>query len=135
MLAIASQDIATTIDLGFSIVEVSLVAAGCAITSEAGCVEGAGAGLLLSQAIYNVYGGNAAETGFSAASLILTATADKLDDNEFSEATLTSVVTFGAGSLVLDPIGDLAIDAYASGYNHGFFNGVRKIFNGGSFFQ
>jgi hypothetical protein len=32
-------------------------------------------------------------------------------------------------------IADLIIDGYASGYNHGFFNGIETIINGGPFFQ
>jgi hypothetical protein len=134
-LAVASQDIATVIDGGFAILEVSFVAAGCAITSEAGCVEGAAAGLLLGQATFNVFGGNGAETGLSLASLVFTAVADGLEDNEFGEATTTSLATFGAGGLMLDPIGDLAIDGYASGYNHGIFNGIEAIISGGSLFH
>jgi hypothetical protein len=134
-LAVATQDIATVIDGGFAVVEVSLVAAGCAITSEAGCIEGAAAGLLLGQATFNIFGGNGAETGLSLASLVFTAAADVLEDNEFGEATTTSLLTFGAGGLMLDPIGDLAIDGYASGYNHGIFNGIETILNGGPLFH
>jgi hypothetical protein len=100
-----------------------------------GCVEGALGGLLLGQATFNVFGGNAAETGLSFASLIFTAGADVLDDGEFSDATTTALVTFGVGGLMTDPIGDLVVDGYASGYNHGIFNGIETIFNGGSFLR
>ena len=133
--AIATQDFATTIDAGFGAIELGLATAGCIASSEIGCVEGAIGGLLLGQAIFNVFGGNAAETAFSFASLLFTVTADVLEDNEFGEATSTSLVTFGAGGLMLDPIGDLVIDGYASGYNHSVFNGIETIFNGGSLFH
>jgi len=134
-LAIATQDLATTIDAGFGLIEVGLVAAGCVISAEVGCVEGAWGGLLLGQAIFNVFGGNAAETGLSGVSLIFTVAADVLEDGEFGEATTTSLVTFGVGSLMFDPIGDFLIDGYASGYNHEIFNGIETIFNGGSLFK
>jgi hypothetical protein len=133
--AIATQDLATTIDAGFAMVEIGLVATGCIASSEIGCVEGAAAGAFLGQMIFNGFGGNAAETGFSFASLLFTVVADVLDDNEFGEATTTSTATVAAGGLMLDPIGDLVIDGYASGYNHGIFNGLETIFKGGSLFH
>jgi hypothetical protein len=76
-------------------------------------------------------GANAAETIFSFASLALTVTADALDDRQLGEASSTSFVTFLAGGLMLDPIGDVIIDGYASGYNNGTFNGINTLMNGG----
>jgi hypothetical protein len=112
-----------------------LAAAGCVASAEIGCVEGTVAGVVLGQATFNLFGGKAAETGFSGLSLVFTAGADLLEDGEFGEATTTSLVTFGVGGLMLDPIGDLVIDGYSSGYNHEIFNGIETIFSSGSFFH
>lgn len=60
---------------------------------------------------------------------------DDFSDGELGESTATSFVTFVVGGMNPDPIADLVIDGYASGYNHGFFNGIHTIMNGGSFMQ
>jgi RHS repeat-associated protein len=131
--AIATQDAATYVDAAFVYIEFGLVAGFCIATIEAGCVEGALGGLLLGQAMFNLSGANALETGLSFVSLVLTVAADGLDDGQFGEASLMSAVTFGVGTLMTDPIADFMIDGYASGYNHEIFNGIGTIFNGGSF--
>ena len=124
-LATASQDIATLIDLGFAIPEVVILAIGLS-----GGPETIPLVISTFDIIYNASGGNLAETFFSGASLVLTAAADYLDDHQIGDATMTSAITFGAGLMVPDPIGDLVIDSYASGYIHGIFSGFTDIMNG-----
>jgi hypothetical protein len=127
----ATQDIATAIDLVGTGIEFAAVVVGCSAGGLAGC----GAGLLASWAVFNSSGMNTAETGFSFASLALTAAADRLDDGNLGEASSTSITTVLAGGAMWDPVADLVIDAYASGYNHGVFNGFDTIMNGGSFLR
>jgi hypothetical protein len=92
-------------------------------------VGACGAGLLASWEIFAVTG-NPLESALSGLSLVLTATDDYLDDGQLGESTFTSAITFLAGGINPDPIVDLAIDGYASGYNHGFFNGINDILFG-----
>jgi hypothetical protein len=108
-------------------VEFALVATGCFVEELPGC----GAGLVASWTIFNLSGMNTAETVFIGISLALTTAADRLDDGSLGEASSTSFTTFLAGGAMWDPIADLFIDAYASGYNHGIFNGIDTIMNGG----
>ncbi len=124
--ATVTQDIATAIDYVFSVVELFLIGAGCVDGGPAGCVAGATAG----RVIFNS-GPNAAESTLSGVSLALTFAADLLDDQKLGEATSTSFVTFVTGAMMPDPIGDLAIDGYASLYNHGVLNGIDTIMKGG----
>ena len=125
-----TQDLATVVNLNFALVELYFIVMGCMAGLE-GCAVGA----LTGELVFNGMGGNLAETILSGASLFFTGTADILDDGEFSEVTITSAATFGAGTLMFDPIGDLAIDGYSSGYNHGIFNGILTVMNGGSIFK
>ena len=126
-----TQDLAMLIDTPFAITEGIFIIGECIAVPLAGCITGA----LMGQAAFNLTGANTAETILSAASLALTITADLLDDRELGEASRTSFVTFLAGGMSFDPIIDLAIDGYASGYNHGTFNGIDTIMTGGSPFK
>jgi hypothetical protein len=124
-----SQDMATTIDFLFAGLELVLIIDGCAAGPE-GCLAGA----FLSEGIWNM-GPNGLESALSGVSLLLTAYAEYTESGEFGESTQTSFVTFLAGGLAPDPIVDLVIDGYASGYNHGFFNDIFTITNGGDFLK
>ena len=119
-----SQDVATTIDFIFAGVEVVLVVEGCLVGP-----EGCAGGLLASWLVWN-FGPNQLEASLSGVSLALTALDDYLDDQEFGESTSASLTTFLVGGVSPDPIADLIIDGYASGYNHGFFNSINSILNG-----
>jgi len=125
-LATASQDVATVIDLGFAIPEV--------VVGLIGLLSGGPETLPVvvggMDIAWNLSGANGFETGFGLTSLIFTGIADRLDDGQFGDATLTSASTFVAGALMVDPIGDLVIDGYGSGYNHGIFIGIDGIMNG-----
>jgi len=121
---------ATTVDVLFAGLEVVLVVGGCASGGPAGC----GAGLLASWEIFNT-GPNQLESGLSGLSLILTAVEDYSGDQQLGESTPTSFTTFVVGGMSPDPIVDVVIDGYASRYNHGFFNGISTLMNGGPFFQ
>jgi len=125
--ATVTQNIATLIDIPFAITEAIFIVGECIGAPLAGCATGA----FMGQAAFNLTGANAAETSFSLASLALTFAADALDDGQLGEPTGTSLVTFLAGALMLDPIGDVIIDGYASGYNNGTFNGINTLMNGG----
>lgn len=92
--------------------------------------EGCATGGLMGQAAFNGTGANAAESFLGFWSFAFTGVADFIDDGEFGEATATSATTLITGSLMYDPIGDLIIDGYASGYNHGTFNGIISIMDG-----
>jgi RHS repeat-associated protein len=130
-LANGAQDIATLIDLGFAIPEGVIITTGVA----SGGPETIPVAVGGFDIIYNVSGGNLAETFFSGVSLLFTGLADYADDGQLGDAFLTSAITFGAGLAMPDPIGDLVIDGYASGYNHGIFSGATDILNGASFFN
>ena len=133
-VATVTQDIATGIDAVFGLIELGLGVAGCIAFVEVGCIEGAGAGLLAGDIVFNLTGANGAETFFSGVSLAATVIADGLDDGQLGDASLTSAITFGMGAAMPDPIGDFVIDGYASGYNHGIFSGIGALFNGSPFF-
>jgi hypothetical protein len=129
-LATATQDIATGIDFVWASAET-----GFGIEAITGGPEAVAAVVIGVDILYNITGANAWESIFSGLSLIFTYAADSADDGQISETTLTSAVTFGLGLITPDPIIDLAIDGYASGYNHGVFNGVDTIMNGGPTFN
>ena len=74
---------------------------------------------------------NGIETGLSTASFVLTLLADYQDDGELGENTRTAGTTFFAGLVMVDPYTDFVIDKYASGYNHGMYNDIDTILNGG----
>jgi len=124
-LATATQDIATLIDLGFAIPEVLILAIGLSGGPETIPMVITGMDL-----IFVASGANLAETIFSGLSLGFTAAADYLDDRQLGDTTMTSAITFGMGLFMPDPIGDLIIDGYASGVNHGIFGGFMDILNG-----
>jgi hypothetical protein len=124
-----TQDMATTLNFFFGGLEIVIVTGACFAGP-----EGCGAGLLLSWEIFNA-GPNQLESALSGTSLLLTGLEDYSTDNIFGESTETSFVTFVAGGISPDPIADTIIDGYASGYNHGFFNGISTIISGGPFFQ
>jgi RHS repeat-associated protein len=126
-----TQDVATLIDLVGAGMETALIVDGCFAGGLAGC----GTGLLAGITLFNVSGLNLAESGFSGTSLVFTVLADAAEDGELGESSSTSFVTFLAGGMSPDPILDLAIDGYASGYNHEIFNGFHTIINGGGLFQ
>jgi len=125
--------LATLIDV-VGVIVVSLdIGFGCVAGAAAngiGIVPGCGAGLLAGLVGYNTVL-NPFETGLSASSFVLTGFADYLDDGELGEATRTSGTTFFTGLVMVDPYTDLVIDGYASGYNHGRFNDIDTILNGG----
>ena len=125
--ATVTQNIATLIDIPFAITEGIFIVGECIAAPLAGCATGA----FMGQAAFNLTGANFLETAFSGASLALTVTADAFDDGQLGEASGTSLVTFLAGGLMFDPIGDVIIDGYASGYNNGTFNGINTLMNGG----
>jgi hypothetical protein len=118
-----SQDLATTISGIGAGAELTLVAIGCAYQGLPGCGEG----VLLARFVWVGTGLNGVETGLGGVSLGSTIVADFQDDGNFGEATRTSAATFVAGFITTDPIIDLAIDGYASGYNRGYFCGVDTI--------
>jgi hypothetical protein len=123
-----TQDIATGFDFFGALLEVTVVPASCVLGP-----EGCGGGLLIVWTLWNA-GPNQAETALSGISLLITAV-DDYSDGELGESTATSFTTFVVGGMSPDPIADLIIDGYASGYNHGFFNGIVTILNGGSILQ
>jgi hypothetical protein len=125
-----TQDMATTVDGLLAGLEVVLVGGGCMSGGFAGC----GAGLLTSWEIFNM-GPNQLESGLSGVSLLLTAIDDYSEDIQLGENTATSFTTFVIGGMSPDPIADVIIDGYASGYNHEFFNGVFTLANSGPFLQ
>jgi hypothetical protein len=129
--ATVAQDIAMLIDTPFAITEMVFIVGECIAAPPEGCVTGA----LMGEAAFNLSGANAAESILGLASLVLTGAADIIDDGEFGETTDTSFATFLVGGLMFDPIADLAIDGYASGYNHGTFNGIDSLMNGESLFR
>jgi hypothetical protein len=123
-----SQDFATAVDLFYAPIELGFISDGCLAGPE-GCL----AGMLTGQFVFNITLGNAIESGASFVSLVSTGLADYGDDGSFGEATNTSVFTFLLGGASLDPIVDLIIDGYASGYNDGTFCSVDTIISGQCF--
>jgi len=133
-----TQDMATLVDMFGVAMVFGITGAECAVGLTVGGVEGLAveciAGDIEGVIAYNVGGINVIETGFSLASLALNVSADGLDDGQLGEASYTSVTTFVTGLVMVDPFSDLIIDGYASGYNHGYFNDIYTILNGGSLF-
>ena len=123
-----TQDLATGFDFFGALLEVAVVPASCVLGP-----EGCGGGLLIVWTLWNA-GPNQVETALSGLSLLITAV-DDYSDGELGESTATSFTTFVVGGMSPDPIADLIIDGYASGYNHGFFNGIVTIMNGESILQ
>jgi len=139
-IANATQDVATLIDLNGAAAEWNLILLGCSFGGPGGCVAGWKAGMKLWNApIFGPFSANYIEGRFSFASLVFTMAADFEDGGNgflgLEESSATAFVTFSLGQMSPDPIVDLAIDGYASGYNHGIFNDVITIINGGSIFK
>jgi len=130
LIASGTQDLATTVDFVGSEAEVAEMALGCADgipAGGAGVVIGCAGGLLVGRAEWVFGGGNTVETVLGFTSLGFTAVADFADDGQFGDDTLTSVTTTAMGTVILDPIGDLVVDGYGSGYNHGLFPGIGAM--------
>jgi hypothetical protein len=128
-LANATQDIATGIDLvGLGLIETPAVAVGCVEGGPLGCAV-AEVGVI---AIWNTTLNNA-EFAASSASLVFTILDDVNNNGGWGENSSTSLTTWVAGLAPLTPSWDLAVDTYASGYNHGLFNGVNTIWDNGLF--
>ena len=122
-----TQDGATLIDLvGVGLIEAPAVAMGCIEGGPLGCVI-AEVGVIVT---WNITLNNA-EFYASTASLALTLADDLLYNGGLGENSATSLATWATGLLPLPPSWDLAVDTYASGYNHGFFNGVNTIWTDG----
>ena len=124
-----SQDVATLTDLvGVGLIEGPAVGVGCIEGGPFGCaIAEVGVAATWTLTLNNV------ETGASGASLLTTIADDVFNNGGWGENSSTSLATFAAGLVPLTPSWDLAVDTYASGYNHGFFNGVNTIQTGGLF--
>ena len=121
----ATQDIATLIDIVGVGVEWTLVGVGCFSGGQAGCLVG----YWEAEEIWILGGPNSAETIFSNISAVLTISADYIDDRKLGEASATTFATAGAGLFSVEPTTDLLIDGYGTGYNHGIFCGISTILN------
>jgi RHS repeat-associated protein len=128
-LANLAQDTATLVDLvGVGLIETPAVIAGCFEGGPLGCAI-AEVGVI---ATWNVTLNNV-EWSASTLSLGLTIADDVFNNGGWGENSSTSLVAWVAGTMPLTPSWDLAVDIYASGYNHGFFNGVNTISTDGVF--
>jgi len=127
-LAWITQDIATGIDLGYSFAEVYILAYAIGGGPEAVLLT-----IIGMEIFFNYTGGNAAELAFSTISFVATFVADNIDDGGIGENTSTTLATLVTGAIIWDPMADLAVDSYASGFNHGLFNGIDTLMNGGTF--
>lgn len=122
------QDGATILDfVGMAFIEIPIVAAGCKSGGLWGCAAGEAAAFFAWQASPI----NATETALSGISFGLIVLDDALNNGGLGENTYTAGGTFLAG-LVNTASGDFIVDGYASGYNHGIFNGLHTILSGGS---
>jgi len=122
-----AQDAATLIDLvGVGLIEGPAVAVGCLEGGALGCAI-AEVGVIYTWTITL----NNAETYASGTSFVLTLGDDLLNNGGWGENSSTSLVTLAAGQLPLPPSWDLVVDTYASGYNHGLFNGIHTIWRDG----
>jgi hypothetical protein len=130
-IATATQDLATAIDIPFAGTELGLIAIGCFGGGPEACAAGAAAGVEAGIVFFNVTGGNLAEMVLSTTSGGFSFLADASANgiSHIGESTVTAVAGVVAGSLSPDPILDLIIDGYGSGYNHDVFNGVFSFFN------
>ncbi len=127
-ISMALQDATTLVDLvGVGLIEVPLVAAGCFGGGLAGCLAGEAEAI----AVWNVTG-NPIDIALSWSSTFFTFMDDVINNGGMGENTVTSVSSSIAGMMAPTPSTDLIIDTYASGYNHGFFNGILSIGNGAS---
>jgi len=124
-----SQDVATLIDLvGVGLIEGPAVVAGCIEGGPLGCaIAEVGVAVTWTLTLNNV------ETVASSASLGFTILDDLNNNGGWGENSSTSLASWAAGLLPLTPSWDLAVDTYASGYNHGVFNGVNTILTNGLF--
>jgi RHS repeat-associated protein len=123
----ATQDIATLIDLvGVVLIEAPLVIGGCLGGGPLGCALGE----FEAWGVWNTTLNNA-ETIASGLSFVFTFGDDLLNNGGWGENSATSLTTLIAGQLPLSPSWDLAVDTYASGYNHGFFNGIYTFGSNG----
>jgi hypothetical protein len=122
--ATATQDIALLIDIPFAGAEAVFIAIGCF-----GGPEGCAAGALLGIELFNGMGGNAVETmlSFYSAGFSIAADATENGITHIGEPTVTAIAGIVSGTLSPDPILDLIIDGYGSGYNHDVFNGVYSF--------
>jgi hypothetical protein len=120
-----AQDLATFGDALFVVGTSGAVTAGCLTGGPAGCLAAA-----IEMEIGYLSGPKQLLDGLSAASFLFTAFGDAIDDGHLGEATATSFTTAMLGLPSLDPFSSLALNAYGSGYNHGYFNGVISIANG-----
>ena len=128
-LANLAQDVATLTDLvGVGLIEGPAVAAGCIEGGLLGCAI-AEVGVIVT---WNLTLNNV-EQYASAGSFVFTVLDDLSNNGGWGENSSTSLTTLVAGTLPLTPSWDLAVDTYASGYNHGFFNGVHTIWTDGLF--
>jgi hypothetical protein len=128
-LANAAQDIATLTDIvGVGLIETPAVAVGCFEGGPLGCVI-AEVGVW---ATWNLTLNNV-EAAASLASFGFTVLDDLSNNGGLGENSATSLATLAAGQLPLTPSWDLVVDTYASGYNHGSFNGVSTIWTDGFF--
>lgn len=130
-ISMLAQDAATLLDLvGVGLIEAPLVAGGCLEGGLLGCA----AGEVVAAGIWSITL-NPIEMGLSFASTGLTIFDDLINNGGIGENTITSVATSLAGAMAPTPSSDLLIDGYASGFNHGLFNGLITIGNGGSLFN
>lgn len=128
-LANLTQDVATLTDLvGVGLIETPAVAVGCFEGGPLGCaIAEVGVAATWTLTLNN------AEMAASGLSFLLTWADDVANNGGWGENSSTSLTTLLAGQLPLTPSWDLAVDIYASGYNHEFFNGVNTIWTDGLF--
>ena len=133
-LSILTQDMATLVDISGIIGVLGFTGAGCEAGIPRGfwgVVGGCAAGAVGGLTFYNTTPLNAAESILSTTSTGLTLIADYIDDGQLGESSKTSVTITLIGGLMIDPFTDLALDGYASGYNHELFNDIDTIIYGG----
>jgi hypothetical protein len=124
------QDSATMVDIvGFGVVS-TLTLVGCVVGTEGGILPGCAAGAMGGLFFYNTSGLNAAESFLSIGSSALTVLDEAIIYGELGESSKTSVTATLVGLVMIDPFTDAIVDGYASGYNHGLFNGIDNIYNG-----
>ena len=113
------QDAATTVDLLGATGEAGLITVGCVDAGPPGCA----AGLAASWVLWG-QSGNPIETGLSWASTGATLFDDLSTPGSNGKNFATSLTGTLLGQVSPDPIIDLFIDGYESGYNHGVFKSM-----------